>query len=533
MLGAVSPPAGPRAGGPRVARVVGMVLLPYLLLGLFWAVTNPPTAAPDENDHLVKALGLARLDIGVPGPPAPDGTTDQGLIRNASITRVVQIPARLSPDAYPCFRFEPQATAACQPVSPPVPDGDLAVATTLGAYPPFLYPPVGAVAALGADVPTANLLGRLMVLAASMVLLALTCAHLLRWLGVRALVGLAAVVTPMVVFCTGSLTTSAVEILAATGIAAVVAVYGRHPESLREDRTLAVVLVCGTALVLSRQLGVVSLAVLTLLLLLLGGWREVWAGLRAGRRMMWVTVVVPLLATVAVAVWELGYDHPALLGPWVSADSLVRFVTTSTVPLVEQSVGWFGWLDVRPPAAVNLIWFAALVALVAAALVRGDRRDRLVLVGMLVVGVTVSYVTYSRAFYGIGAGLQGRHIIPILSIVPLWAGAVLARPGGTSPGRAWRRSVSGACVALPAVVLVGLYLNAQRYAVGLDSGYGGLGDLWFVPRAQWTPPLGYPFWAVEGVIAVVLLGTTWYRLLTPSGSPRSGWRSTPGTTKGG
>ena len=513
MLSAVSAPAVPPAGTLRVRRVVGLVLLPYLLLGLFWAVSNPPAAAPDENDHLVKALGLARLDIGVPGPPAPAGTTDQGAIRNASITRVVEIPARLSPDAYPCFRFQPQATAACQPVSPPVPAGDLPVATTLGAYPPFLYPPVGVVASLGPDVPTANLLGRLVVLGASLLLLGLTAAHLARWLGARALVGVAAVVTPMVIFCTGSLTTSAVEILAATGMAAVVTVYGRHPESLREPRTLAVVLVCGTALVLSRQLGVVSLAVFTLLLLLLGGWREVWAGLRAGRRIMWVTVVVPLLATVAVAVWELGCDHPVLLGPWVSADSLARFVTTLTLPLVEQSVGWFGWLDVRPPTAVNLIWFAALVALVVTALVRGDRRDRLVLVGMFVIGVTVSYVTYARAFYGIDAGLQGRHIIPILSIVPLWAGAVLARPGGARPGRAWRRGVTLACVALPVVVLVGLYLNAQRYAVGLDSGSGGLGDLWFVPQAQWTPPLGYGFWAVEGIVAVVLLGVSWHRVL--------------------
>jgi len=510
MLCAVSERAAPPAGRSRVARVVGMVLVPYLLLGLFWAVANPATAAPDENDHLVKALGLARLDIGVPGPPAPAGTTDKGVIRNASITRVVEIPARLSPDAYPCFRFKPQATGACQPTSPPVTGGDLLVATTVGAYPPFLYPPVGVVATLGPDVPTADLLGRLMVLTASMVLLGLTCAHLARWLGARALVGVAAAATPMVMFCTGSLTTSAIEILAAMGMAAVVTVYGRHPESLREPRTLAVVLVCATALVLSRQLGVVSLGVFTGLLLLLGGGRELLGGLRSGSRPMWVTVVAPVLAIAAIAVWELRYDHPVLLGPWVSADSLVRFVQMQTLPLVEQSVGWFGWLDVRPPTIVNVVWFAAIVALVLAALVRGDRRDRLVIVGLFVAGVTLSYVTYSRAFYGVDAGLQGRHVIPILSIVPIWSGGVLARHRA---GRSWRAGLMLAAAALPVVVLVGFYLNAQRYAVGLDSGYGGLGDLWFVPQAQWSPPLGWTFWAVEGVVGAALLGATWYRLL--------------------
>ncbi len=509
MLSAVTQPST----RPGVARVVGLFLVPYLLLGLFWAGSNPPTAAPDENDHLVKALALAHLDIGVPGPPAPAGTTDLGIVRNASITRIVTIPARLSPDAYPCFRFLPGATAACQPTSPPVPDGTLDVATTLGAYPPFLYPPVGLVASLGTDVPTATLLGRLIVLAVSLGLLALACAHLVRWLGVRSLLGVAVAVTPMAVFCLGSLTTSAVEILGALGVAAVVVVYGRHPESLREPRTLSVVLVCGSALALSRQLGVVSLGVFTLVLLALGGWREIRDGLRERSRMMWATVVVPLVATVAVAGWEAGFDHPVLLGPWVSGASLERFVRTLAVPLVDEAVGQFGWLDVRPPTAVNLVWFLAAALLVVVALVRGDRRDRVLLLGLLVVAVVVSYVTYSRAFYGVNAGLQGRHVLPILSLVPLWSAAVLVR---RPPSRRWRAGVAALCLALPVVVLVGLYLNAQRYAVGLDSGFGGLGDLWFVPHAQWAPPLGLTFWAVEGGAAVALLGVTWWRVLVPS-----------------
>ena len=46
-----------------------------------------------------------------------------------------------------------------------------------------------------------------------------------------------------------------------------------------------------------------------------------------------------------------------------------------------------------------------------------------------------------------------------------------------------------------------------------DSGFGGLGDLWFVPHAQWAPPLGLTFWAVEGGAATLLLGVTWWRLL--------------------
>ena len=149
-------------------------------------------------------------------------------------------------------------------------------------------------------------------------------------------------------FCLGILNTSAVEILGAAGMAAVVAVYARRP-SLTHTATQAVVLVSGTALVLSRQLGIVTMAVLTVLLLVLGGWREVWAGLRARRPVTWAAVLVPALSTVAVGVWELRYDHPVLLGPWLSTDS-VRGFREQWMSVIEEGVGWFGWLDVRPPS---------------------------------------------------------------------------------------------------------------------------------------------------------------------------------------
>ena len=494
MLGAVTPPTA----RPSVVRAVGVFLLPYLLLGLFWVVSNPPTAAPDENDHLVKALALAHLDIGVPAPPAPPGTTDLGQVRNASITRIVEIPARLSPDAYPCFRFLPRTTAACQPASPPVPEGTLDVATTLGAYPPFLYPPVGLVASLGADVPTATLLGRLVVLALSLVLLGLGCAHLVRWLGVRSLVGVAVAVTPMAVFCLGSLTTSAVEILGALGVATVVTVYARHPASLREPRTLAVVLVCGTALVLSRQLGVVSLGVFTLLLLALGGWREILDGLRERSRMMWATVVVPLVAAAAVALWEAGYDHPVLLGPWVSGDSLDRFVRTLAVSLVDEAVGQFGWLDVRPPTAVNMVWFAAAVALVGAALVRGDRRDRVVLVG-----------TARRR-----GRRQLRHLLP-----------------GVLRGR--RRPAGPAHPADP-LARAGLGRRPARRA-GVRPGSGGPGSVCWPSRSRWSSswgststPSGMPWASTRGSAGWAGCGSCRRRSGHPRWAGRSGpWRASP------
>jgi hypothetical protein len=489
--------------------LAALFVLPYLLLGLVWVFANPAVAAPDEDAHLVKALGMAHLDVGVAGPPAAD-PTNPGDVRNASISRVVTIPARLDPTGYACFAFRPDVTAACQPVSPRDTEGDAAVGTTLGAYPPFLYPLVGWSAGVGTDPTSATRWGRLVMLATSALLLWLACWHLVRWLVPRSLLGVAVLLTPIAVFCLGILNTSAAEILGALGMAAVVAVYARRPESLAQTATQAVVLVSGTALVLSRQLGVVTMAVLTLLLLVLGGWREMWSGLRARRPITWATVVVVILSTLAVATWELRNDHPVLLGPWASTDSFRGF-REQGLQLALESVGWFGWLDVRPPPVVNLVWFAVALALVATALVVGDRRDRVVLAGGIVVALAVCYLTYSRVFFPINAGLQGRHVLPIFALVPVWSGVVVAerlRP------RVLTLAVRVAAVALPLVLLVGLYLNGQRYAVGLgpDSGLS-----WFVPDAQWSPPLGWYPWLVLGVAGTVALGVAWVRVLGPVG----------------
>ena len=446
----LEPPVGtgPPVSSVAARRVVALFVLPYVLLGLWWALANPAIAAPDEDAHLVKALGMARFDIGVPGPPAAD-PTNLGEVRNASITRVVEIPGRLDPAGYACFTFHAEATAACQPTTPRTTEGDVAAGDDPRRIPAVPLPRGGWVASLGSDPASATRLGRLVVLAASALLLWLTCAHLVRWLGRRSLVGVAVLLTPMAVFCLGMLNTSAVEILGATGMAAVVAVYGRRPESLSRSGTQAMVLVSGTALVLSRQLGIVTMAVLTLLLLVLGGWREVWAGLRERRAVTWAAVLVPAVSTVAVAVWELRYDHPVLLGPWVSGGQL---------PRLPRAV------DAAHPGERRLVRLARRAAALRRqprlvrrggragrhGLVLGDRRDRMVVIGVLLVALVVSYVTYSRVFFGINAGLQGRHVLPIFALVPIWSGVVVAerlRP------RVFAVAVRVAAVALPLVVL--------------------------------------------------------------------------------
>ena len=102
---------------------------------------------------------------------------------------------------------------------------------------------------------------------------------------------------------------------------------------------------------------------------------------------------------------------------------------------------------------------------------------------MLLVVLLVSYVTYSRVFFPINAGLQGRHVLPIVALVPIWSGVVVAE---RLRGALFAVAVRVAAVLLPLVVLVGPL--PQRQAV--CGGAGRPVRAWFVTAAQWTPPLG-------------------------------------------
>jgi hypothetical protein len=109
-----------------------VLVAPYLLLGIVWLVTNPPGAAPDENDHLVKALGMSNLDIGsqYDSPRQDESPT---FSRLSSTSRVVKIPARLNPAGFTCFAFNSKQAADCLPRPSAEVAGQVALRTTMGS----------------------------------------------------------------------------------------------------------------------------------------------------------------------------------------------------------------------------------------------------------------------------------------------------------------------------------------------------------------------------------------------------------------
>ena len=499
MTETIASTGGPRRGS-RLARpsvVAALFVLPYLLLLFGWATSNPPGSAPDERDQYIKAIGMGRLDIGAryTGPPRDPGPVG---IRNASISRTVQIPAGLVPDGFGCSAFFPNKTAACLPQAIGR-SGTVAQTTAFGAYPPFMYVPIGVVARLADSPYHALLLGRLAVLAMSSLLMFVGAWHLIRWLGRRALLGAFVGFTPMVLFSAGSLSGSGVEISSAFAVACVTVSTLRHPESLSLPRTQITLAIVGGVLILSRQLGIVTFGAALILILLRLGWRPFWALIRLHRPAFVASVLILIGCAGAVYYWETTYDNPAVTAtPWHRL--AIGGFSQGSYPLLQSGIGVFGWLDTLMPPWTYGAWVILIVVLVGIAILIGDAADRWSLIGWMLATVGVAYVTYATVFLPVLSRLQGRHMLPFFMMIPMLAGVVVAERLDGLPGAPLRRLFLLVAVVVPVLQAIAIYYNARRYAVGAQGPLNFLGKSTWRPEIGWLPSLGV------GLIGALVLG---------------------------
>ena len=496
----------PPGAGPRAAwRWAALFALPYLLLGAAWVVSNPPSAAPDENHHLIKAIGMGRLDIGEDyDEPLPDGPPLTR--RNLSITRLVEIPVELAPDGYPCFAFRPAVTADCLPDASVAEDddGDGVVVrdTPIGAYPPFTYVGMGLAARTQGSPAAAFYAARVVVLASCLALIVAGAWYLVRHLGPAALVGGFVALTPMALFTSATVTSSGIEITSAFAVAAISVACLRRPGALSWPSVQLGLAITGSVLVLSRQMGIVTLAVL-LGIVAVARRHELWGLVRSPRPAFVASVLILAVSSAALVAWELAYDHPVDTGSPVDPAALDEFFEHGDL-LVKSAVGTFGWLDTPLPVWAVWAWGLLAVLVVGLGLALGDRRDRAVLAAGLAATAAAAYGTYAAVFHPVGATSQGRHVLPFFAICPLYAGVVVADRvrAGTAPAALRRLPLLVGLVA-GGVHLVALYANGRRYAVGLDGPVAFLGD------EEWHPPLGgWPAWLAVGALGAVALAAT-------------------------
>lgn len=374
----------------------------------------------------------------------------------------------------------------------------------------FGYLPIGLIAQLAQTPNQAFLFGRFVSILMSSAFLLVAAWQLIRWLGRGALLGLAVAVTPMALFAAASVSTSGLEIMTAVAVGSVAVIATRRPEALADRGTLAVLAVSAVSLLLSRQLGVASLALAAAVALSRGGAPVVWRQLRAGRPAIIVTIGVVALAAVTIFWWERSFDNPTLTGSitssFFSATNFGDFANRG-LDTIRSAIGWFGWVDTPLPGAVIALWILLAVSIIGAAAIFGARADAITLVLGFLYVCLVGYVVQGTVFSPIGGGIQGRHLLPAFALLPILAGVVLHEKVSVAGGR--RRLFGFVAVVVGAVQVFSVMVNGRRYAVGVD------GPAVFLAEAHWAPRGGWLLWLLIALAAGVWLAV----VIVRSGRP--------------
>lgn len=494
---------GPR-GPPRRRAAPVLVAASYALLLAAWVVTNPPGGAPDEVGHYERAIAVGQGDlVGRPNPQLDDPgfvarlpKSSGPLALSASwVTRgarLVHLPAGLAPPAdFGCTALDATKTAGCLAgPDPAAPAAD--VLTTMGTVEPGPYLLPGLATRMATDAESGLLLARAASALLVAAMLVVAAAVLWSW-SPMAVAGLAVALTPMVVFVGSALSGSGLEAAAAVCFFATLLRITLGPEATRT--TWVALGASGLALASSRSLGPAWIFVGVAAVVGASGIGPAWARLRAGGRWAAGAVGAVAVASGLTMIWEATYQPGVDFdGAWFQHELGPSFASLQGAG--REAIGVFGSLDTHLPLWAYLVWTALVVTLLAMAVVVGTARQVRVLAALVPAMVAITVVVSAGIMRQNGFGLQGRHVLPVATLVPLFSGAVVAM-NTSALGAFWRRWTLAA-VAAPAACVQGVawYVNSRRYAVGAD------GPVVFFGQSQWSPPGGWAFWAVVVAVAV-------------------------------
>ena len=480
-----------------------------------WVVSNPPYGGPDEWSHYLRAVGLghgqllgtpsgregALTIVGPTRPPSLDEKTYQDeLAWVAQNTRKVRIPAGLTPGWFRCGQqTDPSVSARCLNNAPPLDQpGDWFNPTATYQPLPYLLP----AAISWVDVNPDHLSRMMRAGKALIALLLLGAAVFLLWNAEArfvSLTGMVVAVTPMAVFLAATLNPSGLEIMAALAFISAVIRLTRDEADRRGARwSWTFAAISGVVLVLSRTQGPVWAALSIATIVAMSGIRKFLATTLKEKR--WS---VPASITVVVAIglnrlWEYAYGPKLAFDPTPLSSSISQGIAQLPAVLREQ-VGVFNYLEVSMPLLAYGLWGAIAVALVTAALLVGSRRQRLLLILAGAAALALPVLLVATTMRHTGFGLQGRYVLSFSLLVPLLAGEILVRRYDRL------RALDAAQLFVPFALIAGFvqfvawWTNARRFAVGI------LGPRWFVPGAEWSPPLGWWPWLLLAVAGVCIL----------------------------
>jgi hypothetical protein len=486
--------------------VVRRWIVTFLLLLVFagaWIAVTPPAGGPDEPAHAVKAAAVVSGQLTGRLPEPPDGGA-----------RMVEVPDRLGMlSVLPaCYAFRGEVPAGCAPsftgssrVDP--------VYTAAGLSPPFYYALVGLPIRL---VPTLDGLYAARLISAA-IACALVASAIQLAVGARSGFLVAAIAlswTPTALSLTALVNPSSLEISAAILVWTAGLLLVR-PAGLPAwlDRWLPWVFAVAACLfVLSRQLSPVLLACIVVCLCVAaprGRLRQM-----ARDRRMWLSAGVTMAVTAAAAAWIV------LLPPGPPADyrstaydsrKLLAIPLGRLGTLYDQMIGYFGWLDVRPPVGVSLAWTAVAGVLIVGGVSIGGRRLAAAIACCLAITIVVPTLIEASQINQYGPLFQGRYILPLAMGTVLVGGRAI---DGFDPVVISRIMplVRTSLVLLVFGHLVSIWFAARRFAVGTN------GRVFFIGHERWDPgvPLAVPV-AIGAAAVIALAWFLWRQVAAASG----------------
>jgi len=459
----------------------------FLMMGSY-SLAVPQGASPDEPAHAMRAYAAAHGQLFGPESTAVPGTID---------LKVSEYFAQLEKHM-PCFKRDITQTPACVT---PIADQDAPATghSSTGLSTPVFYLAVGW--------PTAVLDGAKGLYAMRLVSAALCAALLaLAFVAVRSLprsrwatLALAAGVTPMTLFLSGTVNPNGLEVAATAAVFALLTATFGAPTS---RRTLAWRLVGVTAVSLL-LVNTRSIALLWLLLALVAALipsdRSV---LRIVLRWWatWVAVGVVAAVTLAVAVF---YLRPRALTPAyqpIGAGSSwgqgFSWTIDQTFSFMTGWIAQFGWLEIPAPAIAIGIWAVVGGGILVTGIVFGGRRTQLAALPIGLALVLVPPFSQAAVIGVAGYIWQGRYTLAPAVMLLLLAGIGLDRAlPALDPAGPLRPLVRVSIVLLAIGQAAAFLWMVRRYVTGLTS------------TGTWLDLLRHPVWQPPGgwIVLVVVL----------------------------
>ncbi len=477
--------------GRHRARTATLIILAYVALTGAWMMSSRPFAGPDETAHYLRALTITNGHL--TGSRAPNTLlgvqstiSAPGRAFESRNSRAVLVPAALSPPGAHCLGGRLDLRGSCTE------------STYTGNYQPLPYLLPAVALGLSSHVRSASWLTRLASALPAAAFLALALALLFdgtMW----SLLGPALALTPMVVFLASVLNPGGLEVTACAAFLAALLRLTRTEPPAGGLGVWAAAAISGVVAILSWQLGFAFVAFDVLAAAALVFARVPGAPLAVGLRRPLLGLLGPLGAAIVVyALYTSSAGGPpttialARVGDLHSAVNQLR-------PVFEEAVGTFGSLTVALPGVVRYLWWLLVLGLVLAALMRGARRERVVLVATVALTILFPVLFDALVYRHTGFGLQARYVLPVLMMVPLVAGEILReRPPLAAPGRAPELLLAAGLTVVAVLQLVAWWVNAAAAA-------GRPRTSFFPDHAAWSPPLGWDPWLAVAVIACLLL----------------------------